>query len=637
MAPEYGWMSGKVCSAEGSGGVILTTIAAWARRLRTNVVRRPRLPACFLSDRRAFGTLPRGYRWLAVLAAVAVAILVAAPSPAHAETHSVSAVTVATSTRTTATATVTVSAAGTFHVRFSLRGENAWTAATSQTATAAGPLTFSLTGLTANAYYNVDASSDSTFASGVKSQLFHNRPAHLDFATGDANIATGIAGDANTLWLTIDQPLGGGASLFKAYKRQPATEIGERDASKDFTGFYGNHTPGGSWSDGSYLYAADASQLRVYAYNLSNGARVMSREFALGPQHKVPRGVWANDDTFWVVNQQTDVLAYKRTPSWEYGDRDSAKDITVQTPPSYALNGIWSDGETLWVVDGRDKRAYAYNLKLGIPWPGLDIPLSRDHTWASHAYGAIDIWGDGEYLWVTDSSASRSRVFVYYQPKPAPMVSGLTVTSVTSSATTIRADTIYVSSETTFYLRHKSPFADSWAPTVGSTGTENVDFALTGLSAGSHVLVQVSSDSTFSDGTEATDLLLLRPSQQDFDLNQRPGSVRGIWTDGSYMWVLQRTRTFFGYSIVESNEVFSYSMSTKAYDSGRRFAVNKDIDPQGLQGHGNNLFVVDDNDQVRVYQRPLVTTGDLGGFVRTIDINTGGANRGECGRTGERS
>ena len=250
-------------------------------------------------------------------------------------------------------------------------------------------------------------------------------------------------------------------STLQAHKRAPASEIGDRDSTKDITTFWGNHYPGGSWTDGTHIFVADASQLRLYAYNRWNGNQAPSRELKLAPEHKHPRGVWANDDTFWVVNQQTQVLAYKRTPPSQFGKRDSAKDMIVQPVPSESLNGIWSDGDTLWVVDGRDKKAYAFNLALGTAWPSLDITLSREHTWATHWYGAMGIHGDGDYLWVTDNNAIRSSVFVYYQPKPGPTVSGLTLVSATSSTVTIRASTIYSTDNTTLYLRYKTPFASS--------------------------------------------------------------------------------------------------------------------------------------------------------------------------------
>ena len=64
----------------------------------------------------------------------------------------------------------------------------------SATATEAGDVTFALTGLAPNAYYDVQVSADSTFVAGVVSSTFQNRPAHLDFTTGTTDPARGIAG-----------------------------------------------------------------------------------------------------------------------------------------------------------------------------------------------------------------------------------------------------------------------------------------------------------------------------------------------------------------------------------------------------------------------------------------------------------
>ena len=485
--------------------------------------------------------------------------------------------------------------------------------------------------MNANAYYNVDVSSDSTFATGVKSKLFQNRPADHDFLTGTSHIARGITATGDTLWITIDPPFGGGDSTLQAHKRAPASEIGDRDSSKDITTFWGNHYPGGSWTDGTHIFVADASQLRLYAYNRWNGNQAPSRELKLAPEHKHPRGVWANDDTFWVVNQQTQVLAYKRTPPSQFGKRDSAKDMIVQPVPSESLNGIWSDGDTLWVVDGRDKKAYAFNLALGTAWPSLDITLSREHTWATHWYGAMGIHGEGDYLWVTDNNAIRSSVFVYYQPKPGPTVSGLTLVSATSSTVTIRASTIYSTDNTTLYLRYKTPFASAWSVNFSATGGKNVDFSLTGVSSMSQLFVQVSRDSTFADATEATDTITLRPTQQDFDITQPTGELRGLWASEHYIWSLQRTENRGLNDVSYYNRAYSYSMTDKTLQASRQFTVSSTISPQGISGRGEYLLMMDANNNMWIYDRILEHRPTERGkprrlfarHLRTVEIDTG--------------
>ena len=154
-----------------------------------------------------------------VLLVVALAPLAGRVESVSAQTPTVSAVTVASSARTTATATATVSGAGTFSLRFSLRDENAWGTSLTATATEAGDVTFALTGLAPNAYYDVQVSADSTFMAGVVSSTFQNRPAQHDFTTGTTDPARGIAGSAQTLWVATEPD--SGVASFLAFKRQP--------------------------------------------------------------------------------------------------------------------------------------------------------------------------------------------------------------------------------------------------------------------------------------------------------------------------------------------------------------------------------------------------------------------------------
>ena len=527
-----------------------------------------------------------------VLLVVALAALAGRGSPVSAQTPTVSAVTLASSGRTTATATATVSGAGTVSLRFSARGEDAWGTSLTATATQAEDVTFALTGLAPNDYYDVQVSADATFATGVVSRTFQNRPAHLDIALAGSNVATGIAGDANTLWVIAD-----GArditTTIHAYKRTLVAQHGDRDTAKDMTPLPGNHTPAGAWSDGTFLYVVDRSQGRIYVYSLADGSRELSREFRFEPGHHGEWGAWANDDTFWVVKRQHDALAYKRPPLSGYmAARDTAKDITLHEHGSYALGGLWSDGETLWAVDGRDRVLYAFDLRLGVPRPHLDVPLNSGHVAAIDGLGASGIWGDGEYFWVLDGRQSASKVFAYYQPQPDPSVTELSVVSATSSVVTVRADMTYPDATRTVHLRHREPFAATWSTTSG-TGGRTIDFVLVRPASAPRLVVQASLDSTFSDGTEVTAELLVRPAQRDFAL---PGNrtINGIWTDGTTLWVV-------------GEPTLGRSLASGIRLSNQQFVGRFDLEsensaPVGVHATSTHVWVVDAQDKVYVYR-----------------------------------
>ena len=578
-----------------------------------------------------------------VLLVVALAPLAGRVESVSAQTATVSAVTVASTSRTAATATATVSGAGTFSLRFSARGENAWGTSLTATATGAGDVTFALTGLAPNDYYDVDVSADSTFATGVVSSTFQNRPAQLDFATGTSNPARGIAGTAQTLWVTTEPD--SGVAKFLAFKRQPTADIGERDSDKDIlgatdstdlSGFSHNDDPGGLWSDGTYLYAVEQyqgvrrKQGRVFVYSLADGARVTSKEFKLDWGHYDVKGIWADRDTFWIVNGAREAWAYKRTPSSQYGDRDSTRDIIVHPAGSYSVRGIWSDGKALWAIHGLDKVAYASDLQTGTALPALNIQMNDEHSSPLNTRGPAGVWGDGEYLWMTDSPSAGSKVLAYYVPKPSTLVSGLTVTSATSTTATITVRLSYPDASRTVYLRHKAPFAASWSANLSATGAQTVDFSVSGVSSLPRLVVQASLDSTFSNGAEITDLLLVRPAQEDFPLTYGTGNIRGIATNGTHMWVVQKNFITFD----TDTWVRVYRMSDKRADSSRSFRFTHTFEPQGLHiietvDEENKpvveVWIVDEQGLLRV------SNGVSGGFsfggrhLRnvSIDINDG--------------
>ena len=252
----------------------------------------------------------------------------------------------------------------------------------------------------------------------------------------------------------------------------------------------------------------------------------------------------------------------------------------------------------MWAIDSLTKYAYAYNIKLQRRWPELDIKLGGAHL-ASGDFGAGDLWGQGDYIYVLERRNDSSKVIAYYMPRTDPDLSGVTVTSATGSNVGVRAHLIYGVPNTTVYLRYRSPFSTTWSSTVTATGGETADFTLSGVSY-SQVLVEISLSSTFDDGTEITELLTVRPVQEDFHFDDRhaTGSMRGIWTDGRKMYTVQHTIWPDG---TEYPEVYSYLMSDKSFNNVDKFIVPDDFEPQGLTGHGIQLFIVDKRDRVYVY------------------------------------
>ena len=127
----------------------------------------------------------------------------------------------------------------------------------------------------------------------------------------------------------------------------------------------GNIVPRGLWSNGEIMWVGDHAGTKVFAYRLSDGARVIAREFELADDNGVsvaPFGLWSNGETLLVSSW----TAGSRVLAYDLSDGQRRKSLDIDTGGTGTRNsGIWSDGETLWVVDDLAKRIFAYAV------PGL--------------------------------------------------------------------------------------------------------------------------------------------------------------------------------------------------------------------------------------------------------------------------
>ena len=123
----------------------------------------------------------------------------------------------------------------------------------------------------------------------------------------------------------------------------------------------------------------------------------------------VPRGVWGNDDTIWVAEDDTGadnkIFAYNRSTF----ARDSSKDFDTLDPAGNKdIQGIWSDGTTMFVVDYVDDKLYAYTVSTKARDSGKDITLS---SFNDEPRG---IWGNADTIWVAqDGTGTDNKIFAY--------------------------------------------------------------------------------------------------------------------------------------------------------------------------------------------------------------------------------
>ena len=134
--------------------------------------------------------------------------------------------------------------------------------------------------------------------------------------------------------------------------------------------------------------------------------------FDLHSSNSGPRGMWGNEDTFWVVNDTSGsgtadkLYAYNRSD----GSRDTANDFDNLNGAAGNNRpwGICSDGTTMFVGDRDDNKLYAYNMSDTTHDSGNDITLDSDNV------EPRGMWCDATTVYVAnDGATSANKVFAY--------------------------------------------------------------------------------------------------------------------------------------------------------------------------------------------------------------------------------
>ena len=182
--------------------------------------------------------------------------------------------------------------------------------------------------------------------------------------------------------------------------------------------------PRGVWSNDTTLWAVDATEGKLLAYNLATGARVSNKDITLDSTNADPTGLWSDGVTIWVADATAGKLfAYTLTTRLYNAD----KNIELATANANPTD-IWSDGETLWVADATEAKLFAYTLPDGSSGGSRDsratvgksgrLPrltdvnrdTTKDITLDSANTDPTGLWSDGVTIWVADADA---RAYAY--------------------------------------------------------------------------------------------------------------------------------------------------------------------------------------------------------------------------------
>ena len=227
----------------------------------------------------------------------------------------------------------------------------------------------------------------------------------------DNGSPSGIWSDGTTMWV-------GDATDDKLYAYNLRTK--QRDASKDFNtlAVFNRGAKFYIWSDGTTMWFSHFMNDTIYAYNLQTKQRDMSKDFntlqAAG--NTSPTGIWSDGTTMWIgdVNDRK-IYAY----NLQTKQRDMSKDFnTLQAAGNTSSTGIWSDGTTMWVGDDSFDKLFAYNLQT----KQRDASKDFDTLRAAGNTNIRGLWSDGTTMWVsnqTPSERSENKIFAYYLSRAA--------------------------------------------------------------------------------------------------------------------------------------------------------------------------------------------------------------------------
>ena len=376
----------------------------------------------------------------------------------------------------------------------------------------------------------------------------------------------------------------------------------QHDSSKDFNNLdnHGNSDPTGIWSDETTMWISDGLGSKIYAYKMSDKSRDSDKDFdtlsAAG--NTAPRGIWSDETTMWVADGTAGkIYAYSMSDK----ARDSDKDFdTLSDASNTAPGGIWSDGETMWVVDHVDDKIYAYRMSDTSYDPGKDLNVITDASIST----PTGIWEDGTTMWIADYD--ESILYAYTMAKRDIDEEFDTLTEagnndpedLWSNGTTMWVSDSVSNRIYAYNLADKTRDPDKDIESIEST---NANYNPVGVwSDGNAFMILDANDiSGFkyihqydaSNGNRRFD------GTVDIILNSVNDDPKGIWSDGTTVWVSDDT----------THELHAYTTGG-VYDVSKRIPlVSDNASPRAIWGDGSTIWVVDAGNTKKLYAYDILT------------------------------
>ena len=453
-----------------------------------------------------------------------------------------------------------------------------------------------------------------------------------DFDTlraAENNTPKGIWSDGQTLWVADGDDDKLYAYNLATKARDSDKEIGLAESLTDLQN-EDNSDPSGIWSDRTTIWVADDVDDKLYAYNLATKARDSDKEIDLDSNNSKPSGLWANETTIWVADSvftttstvdgksitRKKLFAYKR----ELGEGETERrlpDKEIDLDPANSNpSDIWSDKTTIWVADTVSDKLYAYDLANG------DRVSSKDFdTLDSENTTPTGLWSDGATMWVVDDHPNTKRDKIYaYRLSNAASLGALELTghvpskeyedfeeiqlrpSFDSGTTRYTASVPYATESLTVEakaLRSVDNGGISYADAT-TTNTHQIN-----LGVGNNP-ISITVTNRQATGLPRTRTYTVDVTREFFTYNDPSKDValstswmptnvvvRGLWTDGTTMWLSAResTQNQNGEDPDHFGKLYSYNLqSSNVVVSTNTLTHNN---PYGIWANKTTMWVAD--------------------------------------------
>ncbi len=396
--------------------------------------------------------------------------------------------------------------------------------------------------------------------------------------TGLNSSVRGLWSDGETMWVLDTRN-----DKAVAYEFSGSSLV--RDSSKDFTT---ETSPDGSGVDAAneivYIMEVDPISPTAYAYSLS-GTRQTNKDIS-GFNHSesgFSTGLWFNGNTllFSGTGRFGNMATYHSDSGLNISNLGS--DLSEGINTSCSTWGVWSDGTTMWTSCVKSHGIRAFKLSDGSRDSDRDIPYAQEHS------APRGLWSDGETMWVLqdESGGTTDKVFSYKYRNNAE---GLRIHGSPITGHTLSADTSSITDPNG--LPDSPDFSYQWQYDDGTDieGATDKTYQIRTSDVGKKLRVRVSftdnaryKDEIFSEPTEKVTKSKL--SSNSYDLTGLNSSVRGLWSDGETMWVLD-TRN-------DKAVAYEFSGSSLVRDSSKDFTTETSPDGSGVDAANEIVYIME--------------------------------------------